>query len=60
MTGLAFVDAFKQKTVMLLEKYLAEDLLPEYGLYPYLYRPGEQHGDQKKRATDLNWSKGTF
>ena len=25
-----------------------------------LYFPGEQHGDQKKRATDLNWCEDTF
>ena len=24
------------------------------------YQPGEQHGDQSKRATDLNWSKNTY
>ena len=34
--------------------------MPEDGLYRYLYLPGEQHRDQKKRATDLNWSKKTY
>ena len=32
-------------------------MLPENGLHRYLYQPGEQHGDQKNRATDLSWSK---
>ena len=31
-------------------------ILPEDGLYRYLYQPGEHHGDQK-RATDFIWSK---
>ena len=26
----------------------------------YLYQSGEQHGDQRRRATDLNWSKDTY
>ena len=29
-------------------------------MYRYLYQPGEQHGDQKRRATDLIWSKNTY
>ena len=41
-------------------KYPPEEVLPEDGLYRYLYQPGEQHGDQRKRATDLNWSKDTY
>ena len=35
-------------------------MLPEDGLYRYLYQPGEQHEDQKRRATDLIWSKNTY
>ena len=37
------------------KKPLAED-----GLYRYLVQPGEQHGDQRRRATDMIWSKKTF
>ena len=33
---------------------------PEDGLYRYLYQPGEQHGDQKRRETDFIWSKNTY
>ena len=60
MTGLAPATVIKRKIVELKQKYPPEDVLPEDGLYRYLYLPGEQHGDQKKRATDLNWSKNTF
>lgn len=34
--------------------------LPEDGLYRYLVQPGEQHGDQRRRATDMVWSKKTY
>ena len=37
------------------------DMKPKMdGLYRYLYQPGEQHGDQKQRATNLIWSKNTY
>ena len=42
------------------KKYPEETLLPEDGLYRYPYQPGEQHGDQKRRATDFAWSKNTY
>ena len=29
-------------------------------LYRYLNQPGEQRGDQKRRTTDLIWSKNTY
>ena len=29
-------------------------------MYRYLYQPVEQHGDQKRQATDLIWSKNTY
>ena len=29
-------------------------------MYRYLYQPGEQHGDPKRWATDLIWSKNTY
>ena len=60
MTVLAPATAIKRKIVELKHKYPPEDVLPKDGLYRYLYLPGEQHGDQKRRATDLNWSKGTY
>ena len=50
-------DAIQLDTVSLDKTYLKEILLPEYGLYRCLYQPGEQLGDQRKRATDLVWSK---
>ena len=53
-------DAIKLDTVPLDKKYPEETVLPEDGLYRYLYQPGEQHGDQKRRATDLIWSKNTY
>ena len=40
--------------------YPKESVLPESGLYRYLYQPGEQHGDQKRRATGFIWSKNTY
>ena len=46
-------DAIKLDTVSLDKKYPEETVLPEDGLYRYLYQSGEQHGDQKRRATDL-------
>ena len=53
-------DAIKLDTVPLDTKYSEETVLPEDGLYRYLYQPGDQHGDQKRRATDLIWSKNTY
>ena len=35
-------------------------VLPEDGLYQYLLQPGEEHDDQRCRATDRIWSKGTY
>ena len=40
-------DAIKLGTVKLDKTYPEESVLPEDGLYRYLYQPGEQHGDQK-------------
>ena len=53
-------DEIKLDTVPLDKKYLEETILPEDGLYRYLYQPGEQHGDQQRRATDLIWSKNRY
>ena len=52
-------DAIKLGNVPLDTTYPEETVLPEDGLYRYLYQPGEQHGDQKRRATDLIWGKNT-
>ena len=50
-------DVIKLDTISLDKTYPEETVLSKDGLYRYLYQPGEQHGDQKKRATDLIWSK---
>ena len=42
------------------ESYPPEEVLPEDGLYRYLLQPGEEHDDQRHRATDRIWSKGTY
>ena len=60
MIGMKPKDAIKLDTVPLDKTYPEETVLPEDGLYRYLYQPGEQHGDQKRRATDLIWSKNTY
>ena len=57
MIGMRPKDAIKLDTVPLDKTYPKETVLPEDGLYRYLYQPGEQHGDQKRWATDLIWSK---
>ena len=55
-------DAIKLSNVELVksEKFGDEKTLPEDGLYRYFYQPGEQHGDQKRLATDFVWSKNTY
>ena len=53
-------DAIKLDTVPLDKKYAEETVLPEDGLYRYLYQPGEQYGDQKRRTTNFIWSKNTY
>ena len=57
MNGMKPKDAIKLDTVPLNKTYPKEFVLPEDRLYRYLYQPGEQHGDQKRKATDLIWSK---
>ena len=53
-------DAIKVDIVPLDKKYPEETILPEVGLYSYLYQPDEIHGDQKRRATDFIWSKNMY
>ena len=60
MIGMRPKDAIKLDTVPLDKTYPKETVLPEDGLYRYLYQPGEQHGDQKRQATDLIWSKNKY
>ena len=60
MTGIKPKDAIKLDTVPLNENYPEETLLPNDGLSRYHYQPDEQHGDLKRRARDLIWSKNTY
>ena len=53
-------DVIKLETVSLDKKYPEETVLPEDGLHRYPYQPDKQHIDQKRRATDLIWSKKTY
>ena len=53
-------DAIKLDAAQIDKTYPVKSLLPEDGLYRYLYQPGEQHGDQKRRATYFIWSKNTY
>ena len=54
-------DAIKLDYVELKVKEVDEkDVLPEDGLYRYLYQPGELEGGQQRRATDMIWSWNTF
>ena len=57
MIGMKPKDVIKLDTVPLDKTYPEETVLPNDGLYRYLYQPGEQQGDQKRRAPDLIWSK---
>ena len=58
--GMKPKDAIKLDTVPLEKTYPEETILPEDGLYTYLDQPGEQHGDQKRRARDFICSKNTY
>ena len=60
MIGMKPKDAIKLGTIPLNKTYPEETVLLEDGLYRYLYQPGEEHGDQKRRATGLIWSKNTY
>ena len=60
MIGMKAADAIKLDTIPLDKKYPEETVLPEDGLYRYLYQPGEQDRDQKRQATDFIWSKNMY
>ena len=57
MIDMKLKDAIKLNIVPLDKKYPEETVLLDNGLYKYLYQPSEQHGDQKRRGTDLIWRK---
>ena len=62
MIGMTPKDAIRLNEVPLFkqENYPPEEVLPEDGLCQYLLQPGEEHDDQRRRATDRIWSKGTY
>ena len=62
MIGMKPKDAIKLKEVppVSQESYPTEEALPEDGLYRYLLQPGEEHNDQRHRATDRIWSKASY
>ena len=62
MIGMKPKNAIKLNEVPLVtqESYPEEEELPEDGLYQYLLQPSEEHDDQRCRATDRIWSKGTY
>ena len=62
MIGMKPKDAIQLESVKLVksEDYPPEESLPDDGLYRYLLQPGEEHGDQRRRATDRIWSKNTY
>ena len=55
MIGMKPTDAIKRDTIPLDKTYPEKTVLPEDGLYRYLYQPGEQHGDQKRLATEQKY-----
>ena len=60
MIGMKPKDAIKLDAIPLDKKYPEETVLPQDGLYRYFYQPGEQHGDQKRQATDVILIKNTY
>ena len=62
MIGMKPNDAIKLNKVPLVnrEAYPPEEVLPEDGLYRYLLQSREELDDQRCRATDRIWSKGTY
>ena len=62
MIGMKPKDVIKLKEVLLVngEAYPPEEILPEDGLYQYLLQSGEEHDDQRCRATDRIWYKASY
>ena len=50
----------KEVPLVARESYPPEEVLPEDGLYRYLLQSGEEHNDQRHRATDRIWSKASY
>ena len=50
----------KEVPLVARESYPPEEVLPEDGLYRYLLQCGEEHDDQRCRATDRIWSKASY
>ena len=61
MLGMTPAKAVKLDIVGLeIKPYPEEKVLPEDGLYRYLYQPGELEGGDRRRATDMIYSWNTF
>ena len=61
MLGMTPAKAVRLTSVELqVKSYPEEKVLPEDGLYRYLYQPGELEGGDRRRATDKIWSRNTF
>ena len=61
MLGMTPAKAIKLESVELKVKpYPKEEILPEDGLYRYLYQPGELEGGDRRRATDITGGVGTL
>ena len=61
MLGMTPAKAVRLTSVELQVKpYPEEKVLPEDGLYRYLYQPGELEGGDRRRATDKIWSRNNF
>ena len=61
MLGMTPTKAVKLGTIELKVKpYPEEKVLPEDGLYRYLYNPGKLKDDNRRHATDMIWSWNTF
>ena len=61
MLGMTPAKAVKlDKVELKVKPYPEEKVLPEDGLYRYLYQPGELYLGQQRRATDIVWSWNTF
>ena len=62
MTKMKPKDVIGLKEVPLVnqENYPLEYTLLEDGLYCYLLKPGEEHNNQHRRATDRTWSKKVY
>ena len=50
-------DAIKQEIILLEKTYPEQTVIPEDGLYRYLYQPSEQHKDKKDEPQTLSGGK---